>query len=188
VKSSCIDLYPSFILGSVLGILIDIALVIIVLSCILSLKIRRAQKIGLLIIANLGWLTIFSAILRTVKVDEVVRSSTDVTWTVKDIVGWTSAELCTMMICATAPVLKPLIKKFEHLIPEGWVTVVETGEEENFSAGQTVPLASSEMSEAASETSGLEDISKSSFTEGKGASEEFTDTDLSGGGNRVVRE
>jgi hypothetical protein len=188
VKSSCLNLYPAFIGGAVIGVLIDLALVIIVFSCILGLKVQKVQKIGLLIIANLGWLTILSAILRTIKLDRVVRSSEDFTFRVMDIVTWTGAELCTMMICACAPVLRPLLIEFASWVPKGLLTTQMTDEEESSSTMQTGTSTITSKSEAGTAKSGLELISEKSSTELDTASEEFTDVDLGTEANRGTVE
>jgi hypothetical protein len=130
IKARCINPYAGFIASSVANILIDFALIVIVLPCIYALNLRKAQKVGLLIIVNLGWVTILAAILRTKKVDQVVKSKKDPTWSVLDIIVWTSVECSTMMVCGAAPVTKPLLEKILSIMPAGWVTnsgeVIET--------------------------------------------------------------
>jgi hypothetical protein len=137
VKASCANHYPGFLVGAVVGGLVDLALIIIVLPCIIALRVRKRQKVGLLIVANLGWVTIIAAVLRTVKVAQAVKPGGDFTWNVLEVISWTSVECSTMMVCAAAPVIKPLLKKFASFIPARWATKLTSRGEGSLSTGQT---------------------------------------------------
>jgi hypothetical protein len=150
IKSTCINHYLAFIIGSAVGIFIDIMLIVIILPYVCALRLRKAQKVGLLIVVNLGWVTVLAAIVRTVKVARAVKSSTDFSWSVVEIITWSSVECSTMMVCAAAPVIKPLMKKFAIVMPAGWVTNLAAEGEESFSARQTDASNTTEKNEATS--------------------------------------
>jgi hypothetical protein len=121
IEGHCINLVPALITSAVVSVCIDLALIVIVIPRVIQLKLRKPQKIALLVIVNLGWVSILATILRTVKMSRVLHEQ-DFLWNVLDFVAWTGLELSTAMICASAPVIRPLLRKF--MLPKGWMSTL----------------------------------------------------------------
>jgi hypothetical protein len=114
VKGRCLNMLPAFIAFGVVTVCIDLTLIVIVIPRIIRLRLQKAQKIALLIIANLGWVSLAATILRTVKLYQILHLQ-DFLWYILDFLSWTGLELSTAMICASAPVIRPLLRKFTIL-------------------------------------------------------------------------
>lgn len=125
IKGHCVNLLPALITNAVVSICIDLALIVIVIPRVIRLKLRKPQKIALLVTVNLGWVSILATILRTVKMSQLLQEQ-DFLWYVLDFTAWTGLELNTAMICASAPVIRPLLRKF--MLPKGWSSTL-TGDE-----------------------------------------------------------
>jgi hypothetical protein len=175
VAASCLSIYPGFVASSVIGICVDVVLIIVVVSCISVLRIRRAQKIGLLIVANLGWVATLASILRAVEVARAFKSKPDLTLTVTKIVLWTGAECSIMLICASAPVIRPLLKKFAGLFPNGWIKDDSTRDEGRPSMGLTGASSSPHNLEVGSGVLVSQSESDRSFTGATAVSESHSE-------------
>ena len=125
VKGRCLNMLPAFIACGVVTVCIDLTLIVIVIPRIIRLGLQKAQKIALLIIANLGWVSIAATILRTVKLYQILHLQ-DFLWYILEFVSWTGLELSTAMICASAPVIRPVLRKFPLL--EGLMGSLESDE------------------------------------------------------------
>jgi hypothetical protein len=111
-----------FIYGSAtLSVVVDLLLMAFALWKIFPLWIARAQKISLYVIISLGWLAIAASLVRAILTGRIIKVE-DPTWAAWDINIWASVEVNIGLICATAPALKPLIRK---LFPSFMVSLPE---------------------------------------------------------------
>jgi hypothetical protein len=124
-KGRCINVLPAFLAFGAVTVCIDLTLIVIITPRIVRLRLPKAQKIALLIIINLGWVSIAATILRTVKLYQILHQP-DFLWYILDFLSWTGLEMSTAMICASAPVIRPLLRKFTFL--EGLMTSLERDE------------------------------------------------------------
>ncbi len=74
------------------------------------LKMARGQKIALLAIVSLGVLVIVAAIVRLVQILRYDFDG-DRTWDFSNITTWTAIEVDTGLFCASAPAIRPVIRK-----------------------------------------------------------------------------
>jgi hypothetical protein len=98
-----------FISGS--NIFTDIALIAIAYSQLRTLQLHLRHKLALYAVMCLGWLAAVSAIIRIVIMSKLL-SSIDPSWVLSGVIYWSAVEANTSLICAAAPCLLPLIKKF----------------------------------------------------------------------------
>jgi hypothetical protein len=130
--SHCIDARSAFVASAVVSICIDLTLIIIVIPRVMGLNISKAQKFALMAVVNLGWVSIMATILRAIELHHVVTLP-DFTWNLLDFLAWTALELSTAMICASAPVIRPLLKKCTLL--KEWMGSLSSEENSLNSAG-----------------------------------------------------
>ncbi|KAH9215919.1 hypothetical protein DL95DRAFT_297998, partial [Leptodontidium sp. 2 PMI_412] len=110
-KRNCIPFPPTFIANTCCNIAVDLALMAFVLPKMKPLKLPRWQKIYIYAVVSLGFLVITAAILRLISILKYIKSS-DLSWERVHIGIWLSIEVSTGLFCASAPCLKPLIRKF----------------------------------------------------------------------------
>jgi hypothetical protein len=186
IKAHCLDLMPALITNAVASICIDLALMVIVIPSIMRLRLQKAQKIALLVIVNLGWVSILATILRTVKMRQLL-SLPDFLWHVLDFVAWTGLELSTAMTCASAPVVRPLLRKF--ILPKGWMSTLtgdETrGTEERTWTGQSGVGKSTKASRTGSRSIMLESVSEERLTRPNGQLEAQIEREWREGGKGI---
>jgi hypothetical protein len=82
------------------------------LCLVYSLQMSRRQKTSLYCLFALGYLVVVAGILRTFFVNYVMNETYDQTWWYYDAILWVSIEFHIALICASAPALKPFVKKF----------------------------------------------------------------------------
>lgn len=98
-----------FISGS--NIFTDIALIAIAYPQLRILQLSLRHKFALYAVMCLGWLAAVSAIIRIVIMSKILTSA-DPLWALSGVISWSAVEANTSLICAAAPCLLPLIKKF----------------------------------------------------------------------------
>lgn len=82
------------------------------LCLVYSLQMSHRQKRSLYCLFALGYLVVIAGIARTVFVNYVVNETYDQTWRYYDAILWVTVEFYLALICASAPALKPFVKKF----------------------------------------------------------------------------
>ena len=82
------------------------------LCLVYSLDMGIRQKMSLYCLFALGYLVVAAGIARTVFVNMVVNRTYDTTWRLYDALLWVTVEFYVAIICASAPGLKPFIKRF----------------------------------------------------------------------------
>ncbi|KAK8872441.1 integral membrane protein [Apiospora arundinis] len=86
------------------NIVTDILILLLPLPMIRALNLPRAQKLGLIGIFCLGFLTCAISLVRV----RYLPQGVDFTWDNVDTMFWSMAEACTGLICVTLPTLRPL--------------------------------------------------------------------------------
>ncbi|PMD45693.1 hypothetical protein L207DRAFT_562804 [Hyaloscypha variabilis F] len=109
--ATCHSDSPDLFVSAVCNILVDFLLVIFVVPRILPLNIALRQKVALLLVVSLSSLEIIAAIVRLLKVMQF-NVSLDRTWDFADITTWSAVEINTGLFCASAPAIKPLMRKW----------------------------------------------------------------------------
>ena len=118
-----------FVYGSAtLSVGVDLFLMAFAVWKVFPLPIARGQKLSLYTIISLGWLAIIASIIRAVRTGQTFasRDPTCMKQSLSscshiadsDFVGaafainvWASVEVNTGLVCASAPALKPLVRK-----------------------------------------------------------------------------
>lgn len=108
----CLADFAGFILSGSLNIFCDVALMAIVLPRVLELQLHRRQKWALTGIVLLGTLAAVAGIVRMVRVSRsLALPNFEPSWDQYDISIWQSTELYVSLLCASAPGIKPAVKK-----------------------------------------------------------------------------
>ncbi|CZR59409.1 uncharacterized protein PAC_09301 [Phialocephala subalpina] len=101
---------PRIYVSGISNILADVLLMAFVIPRILPLQIGRKQKISLLFVLSLGILVIVAASIRLVYVVRYYVSA-DLAWNGVDIMTWCAIETNVGLFCASAPCIRPLLRK-----------------------------------------------------------------------------
>jgi len=110
IDGYCINVNPFFFVSTVSNTFIDLLLIVIAVPHVITLPLPRPEKIGVLLVVNLGWLTIGACIARTLMLGKAIVVE-DFTWHILEFTVWSGIECAIGMICATAAVIKPLLQK-----------------------------------------------------------------------------
>ncbi|KAK1757853.1 hypothetical protein QBC47DRAFT_341077 [Echria macrotheca] len=108
LPGTCIPNLPFWYINAAGNILTDVIVFVVPLPALGSLNLRKAQKIMLLGIFSLGFFTCAISIIRI----QYLRLSPDVTWDNVESSCWSISELCSGIICACLPTLRPILLKF----------------------------------------------------------------------------
>lgn len=100
---------PTYSALSVIG---DFYSTTLPLCLVYSLQMGPRQKASLYCLFGVGYLVVAAGIARTVFVNEVVNKTYDTSWRFYDALLWVTVEFYVAIICASAPGLKPFVKKF----------------------------------------------------------------------------
>ncbi|KAK2623783.1 hypothetical protein QTJ16_006964 [Diplocarpon rosae] len=109
-EQNCLPAAPNYIANTACNVGGDLALMIFVIPRIVPLQISRRQKICLLSVVSLGILIIVAAIAKLIAILKL-NNNNDLAWDVANIISWTSIEVNTGLLCASAPCIKPLLHK-----------------------------------------------------------------------------
>ena len=111
IPGYCTNTIVAFWVSFVCGMISDIWLIVFAVPKVWSLKLQRSQKIALLSTLTLGWVVVVAGIVRVVRIRMILRDP-DITWASYDSSIWSSVETDVALICAAAPALKPIFKRF----------------------------------------------------------------------------
>ncbi|KAL6401912.1 hypothetical protein AUP68_14369 [Ilyonectria robusta] len=95
VSGSCVPSHPAWYINAAGNIATDILILILPLPIILKLKLGRRQKYILMSILCLGFFI-----------------EGDGTWQNVDTAGWSIGELCSGIVCACLPTIRPLVSRY----------------------------------------------------------------------------
>ncbi|KAK0656877.1 hypothetical protein B0T16DRAFT_315824 [Cercophora newfieldiana] len=107
VPGTCIPNLPFWYINAAGNILTDVIVFVVPLPALGSLNLQKSQKLMLLGIFSLGFFTCAISIIRI----QYLKLSPDVTWDNVESSCWSISELCSGIICACLPTLRPLLIK-----------------------------------------------------------------------------
>lgn len=99
----------SIVTGAYVDI-IALVLALFPLVFITTLKVSGRAKLGLLVTVCVGTIAAACSILKVIA-DQNLSERSDFTWSVQDLVIWSTTENSATMIAATIPVLNPLVRE-----------------------------------------------------------------------------
>ncbi|KAK3317576.1 hypothetical protein B0T19DRAFT_446534 [Cercophora scortea] len=117
VEGDCLDIYTLtyvWMVTSSWGAAMNLVLVALPWMMIWPLQMRKAEKIGLGFSMSLGVLSAAIAITKTVVHLAVVTDMADFTYTFCNLTIWTAAETSTIIVAASFPFLRLLLKEFSR--------------------------------------------------------------------------
>lgn len=95
-----------------LSVLGDLYATLLPLMLIRVLHLPQRQKAALNILFGLGFLVVAAGIVRTIQLDRVVSKTYDTSWALWENWIWTVVELNVAILAASAPALKPFLRRF----------------------------------------------------------------------------
>ncbi|KAH8656277.1 hypothetical protein BGZ61DRAFT_466937 [Ilyonectria robusta] len=104
-EGTCIDNLPAWYVNATGNIITDLIVLILPLPVIKNLNLASRQKIILLGVFCLGFLTCAISFVRI----RFLKLSQDFTWTNVEAAAWSISELCSALTCVCLPTLRPLI-------------------------------------------------------------------------------
>jgi hypothetical protein len=108
----CIADFAGFLLSGSLNIFVDVALMAIVLPRVLRMQLHQRQRWALAGIVLVGTLAAVAGIVRMVRVSRsLALPNFEPSWDQYDISIWQSTEIYVSLLCASAPGIKPAVKK-----------------------------------------------------------------------------
>ncbi|PVH68748.1 hypothetical protein DL98DRAFT_474508 [Cadophora sp. DSE1049] len=115
----CTKNTPDLFVSAACNILADLLLLAFIAPRIWGLRIKKMLKVALLGVLGLSILVIVAAFIRMFKV-KAFNESKDRSWDFVNITTWSAVEVQTGLFCASAPAIKPLLRK---LFPGHFSTV-----------------------------------------------------------------
>ncbi|KAM0478815.1 hypothetical protein ACHAP7_005971 [Fusarium lateritium] len=105
VGGSCVPNNPSWYINAAGNIVTDILIILLPLPILRELRLGRRQKWILISIFCLGFFTCMISIIRI----KFLSITDDITWNNVEAAAWSVSELCSGIICACLPTLRPLV-------------------------------------------------------------------------------
>ncbi|KAF2222374.1 hypothetical protein BDZ85DRAFT_184177, partial [Elsinoe ampelina] len=110
VKATCTNSDIFWLAYGGMNIATDVIILVLPVQPILKLKMRRREKIGLLLAFLVGGFVVLTSILRVIAVKASTSNKADTTWAFVPRATWTLVEVNTRIVCACLPALrKPLL-------------------------------------------------------------------------------
>lgn len=104
----CINMKAFLLSTAILNLFTDIAILILPISVVWKLQIKKSQKVAISGIFLLGGFVCISSIVRTCFMGKV--DIDDPTWTAVDADIWSTIEPCIAIVSACLPMMGPLLK------------------------------------------------------------------------------
>ncbi|PPJ54238.1 hypothetical protein CBER1_05157 [Cercospora berteroae] len=98
-------------LSGALSILSDVYSVLLPMAIMAKLKATRRQKIALNVVFSFGFLVVGAGVARTYYLERL-GTHWDITWLGFDVLVWSQLELQLAIICASAPALRVLFRRY----------------------------------------------------------------------------
>ncbi|KAJ3550106.1 hypothetical protein NM208_g148 [Fusarium decemcellulare] len=108
LNGRCIPNNPQWYINAAGNITTDIMILIMPIPIIRGLSLGRRQKYILLSIFCLGFFTCTISLVRI----RFLNITDDVTWVNVDTASWSIIELCSGIVCACLPTLRPLASRY----------------------------------------------------------------------------
>lgn len=106
VDGTCLNLLNFYYISFGIKLATDIVLFLEPIPTLLRLKLPWVKRIGLVVMFSLGLLTCIISIIRATYLND---TSNDVTWRLVDPIDWSTAEVCSLIICACIPYVRNLL-------------------------------------------------------------------------------
>ncbi|KAL1889491.1 hypothetical protein Sste5346_008869 [Sporothrix stenoceras] len=106
VEGTCLNLLNFYYISFGIKLATDIVLFLEPIPTLLRLKLPWVKRIGLVLMFSLGLLTCVISIIRATYLND---TSNDVTWRLVDPIDWSTAEVCSLIICACIPYVRNLL-------------------------------------------------------------------------------
>ncbi|KAK7892837.1 hypothetical protein LTR67_007074 [Exophiala xenobiotica] len=114
-KGHCFNIYAFWFFSAGFNIVTDIALCILPIPTLMTLRMPPKQKYSLIFVFVLGGFGCVTSVLRLIKFYEMYHS-VDLSYDLLGPVLWSSIEVNTGIICACLPALKPLFTLISPLL------------------------------------------------------------------------
>ncbi|KAK3671716.1 hypothetical protein LTR78_008449 [Recurvomyces mirabilis] len=108
---TCVDTTVINLLAGIAAAFSDLYSVILPSTMVWSISLPKRQKFALLIVFSLGLVVVAASGVRTYYLYEVGHNS-DVSWMIFDVFVWAHLELQLGLMCASAPALRVLFRKY----------------------------------------------------------------------------
>ncbi|CAK7216384.1 hypothetical protein SCUCBS95973_002794 [Sporothrix curviconia] len=112
VDGTCLNLLNFYYISFGVKLSTDLVLFLEPIPTLKNLKLPWAKRIGLMVMFSLGLLACIISIIRCTFLKD---TSADVTWNLVDPSNWSSAELCSLVICACIPYVRNLLAEIPHV-------------------------------------------------------------------------
>ncbi|KAJ4857941.1 hypothetical protein T069G_08838 [Trichoderma breve] len=109
LPGTCIDLATFWFANAGFSIATDIIILLLPMPLVYQLEVPRAQKIALMAVFAVGIFVVVTSCLRVATLD-VFATSPDNTYDIANVM-WTIIEPNVAIICASLPILRPLVVK-----------------------------------------------------------------------------
>lgn len=109
LPGTCIDLAKFWFANAGFSIATDIIILLLPMPLVYQLEVPRAQKIALMAVFAVGIFVVVTSCLRVATLD-VFATSPDNTYDIANVM-WTIIEPNVAVICASLPILRPLVVK-----------------------------------------------------------------------------
>ncbi|CAK7210155.1 hypothetical protein SBRCBS47491_000677 [Sporothrix bragantina] len=106
IEGSCLNLLRFYYISFGIKLVTDIILFLEPIPTLLHLKLPWVKRVGLVIMFSLGLLTCVISIIRATYLND---TSSDVTWRLVDPIDWSTAEVCSLIICACIPYVRNIL-------------------------------------------------------------------------------
>ncbi|KAI1381886.1 hypothetical protein F4677DRAFT_439693 [Hypoxylon crocopeplum] len=104
----CIPNYPQWYINAAGNIATDIAIFVLPLPALVHLHLPKAQRLVLIGIFSLGFFTCAISVIRV----KFLQQGGDFSYENVEGSSWSITELCSGVICACLPTLRPLVSKW----------------------------------------------------------------------------
>ncbi|CAK7223877.1 hypothetical protein SBRCBS47491_005357 [Sporothrix bragantina] len=111
-EGTCLNLLNFYYISFGVKLLTDLILFLEPIPTLKNLKLPWAKRVGLMVMFSLGLLACIISIIRCTFLKD---TSDDVTWRLVDPSNWSSAELCSLVICACIPYVRNLLAEIPHV-------------------------------------------------------------------------
>ncbi|KAH7410899.1 hypothetical protein BKA64DRAFT_662079 [Cadophora sp. MPI-SDFR-AT-0126] len=108
---ACVRPRPIMIVSATVHTMTDIWMVVMIFPVVWRLQIALRQKYSLVAILSLGLFVAVASIARILSIMKANDSDPDITWIIADFDIWTVVECSVGLICACAPMIRPLLLK-----------------------------------------------------------------------------
>ncbi|KIH93823.1 integral membrane protein [Sporothrix brasiliensis 5110] len=112
VEGTCLNLLNFYYISFGIKLATDLVLFLEPIPTLLRLKLPWVKRVGLIVMFSLGLLTCVISIIRATYLND---TSDDITWRLIDPIDWSTAEVCSLIICACVPYVRNLLAEIPIL-------------------------------------------------------------------------